>query len=104
MGVSAGLAVATDAEAWVAARVCGALEAVFASVAATRADTAALLERVAVDGRRPASRDLAALRPGLHRRLHHEELVSGIGFVAAATTPGTGPTTRRSSPRASPSA
>ncbi|MGW2463429.1 PDC sensor domain-containing protein [Streptomyces sp. NPDC001761] len=84
MGVSAGLATAvTHQEAWVAARVRGALEAVFTSVAATRADTAALLERVAAEGRRPASRDLAALRPGLHLRLDREELVSGAGFVAA---------------------
>ncbi|MEU6594065.1 hypothetical protein ABZ923_33460 [Streptomyces sp. NPDC046881] len=83
MGVSLGATVATDPETGVAAHVCGALEAVFAAVAATRADTAALLNRVAAEGRRPASRDLAALRPGLHLRLRHEELVSGVGFVAA---------------------
>ncbi|QTE02858.1 cache domain-containing protein [Streptomyces cyanogenus] len=83
MGVSPGATVATDPETWVAAQVGGALEAVFAAVAATRADTAALLNRVAAEGRRPASRDLAALRPGLHLRLRHEELVSGVGFVAA---------------------
>ncbi|MFF5532914.1 cache domain-containing protein [Streptomyces cinerochromogenes] len=87
MGVSTGLAtvatLATEPETWVAAQVCGALEAVFEAVAATRADTAALLHRVAAEGRRPVSRDLAALRPGLHLRLRHEELVSGVGFVAA---------------------
>ncbi|MGA5036929.1 PDC sensor domain-containing protein [Streptomyces capoamus] len=83
MGVSPGATVATDPETWVAARVGGALEAVFAAVAGIRADTAALLERVAAEGRRPASRDLAALRPGLHLRLRHGELVSGAGFVAA---------------------
>ncbi|WP_225823620.1 hypothetical protein [Streptomyces naphthomycinicus] len=83
MGVSPGLAtVATEPEAWVAAQVGGALEAVFETVAATRADTAAVLHRVAAEGRRPASRDLAALRPGLHLRLRHERLVSGVGFVA----------------------
>ncbi|MBL1086923.1 hypothetical protein JK359_34005 [Streptomyces actinomycinicus] len=84
MGVRPGLAtLATDPEAWVAAQVGGALEAVFEAVAATRAETAALLNRVAAAGRRPASADLAALRPGLHLRLAREELVSGAGFVAA---------------------
>ncbi|KOV96169.1 PDC sensor domain-containing protein [Streptomyces sp. NRRL B-3648] len=83
MGVCLGATVATDPETRVAAQVCGVLEAVFAAVAATRADTAALLRRVAAEGRRPASRDLAALRPGLHLRLRQEELVSGVGFVAA---------------------
>src|SRR4051812_37466642 len=53
----------TDAEARVASRVGGALEAVFEAVAATRADTTALLAKVAAQGRRPASADLAALRP-----------------------------------------
>ncbi|MFF7333084.1 cache domain-containing protein [Streptomyces sp. NPDC008150] len=67
----------------VAARVGGALEAVFEAVEATRADTAALLGRVAAEGRGPATADLAALRPGLHLRLMREELVSGAGFVAA---------------------
>ncbi|MFJ3669837.1 cache domain-containing protein [Streptomyces sp. NPDC090106] len=67
----------------VAARVRSALEAVFDAVAATGADTAALLRRVAAEGRRPATVDLAALRPGLHLRLAREELVSGVGFVAA---------------------
>ncbi|WP_030739293.1 cache domain-containing protein [Streptomyces sp. NRRL S-31] len=84
MGVSPGRAtVATEPETRVAAQVGGALEAVFEAVAATRADTAALLRRVAAEGRRPASRDLAALRPGLHLRLDRGELVSGVGFVVA---------------------
>jgi hypothetical protein len=67
----------------VAARVRSTLEAVFDAVSATRADTAALLARVAAAGRRPATVDLAALRPGLHDRLARDELVSGVGFVAA---------------------
>ncbi|MEU7057635.1 hypothetical protein [Streptomyces sp. NPDC046197] len=67
----------------VAARVGGALEAVFEAVAETRDDTAALLARVAAEGRHPATVDLAALRPGLHLRLARQELVSGVGFVAA---------------------
>ncbi|MHC3471447.1 cache domain-containing protein [Streptomyces sp. 7R007] len=71
------------AEEQVAARVGGALEAVFDAVAETRADTTALLARVAAQGRRPATADLAALRPGLHLRLARQELVSGVGFVAA---------------------
>ncbi|SEE06821.1 cache domain-containing protein [Streptomyces sp. Ag109_O5-10] len=71
------------AEEYVAARVGHALEAVFDAVAATRADTAALLARVADEGRRPVTADLAALRPGLHLRLARQELVSGVGFVAA---------------------
>ncbi|MFH7334205.1 cache domain-containing protein [Streptomyces sp. KHY 26] len=84
MGVSPGLAaLGTEPEPWVAAQIGGALEAVFEAVAATRADTAALLTRAATEGRRPASADLAALRPGLHRRLVRDELVSGVGFVAA---------------------
>ncbi|MFI9808548.1 cache domain-containing protein [Streptomyces sp. NPDC052301] len=84
MGVSPGLATLdTEAESWVAAQVGGALEAVFEAVAATRADTSALLHRVAAEERGPASADLAALRPGLHLRLAREELVSGVGFVAA---------------------
>ncbi|OIJ64480.1 hypothetical protein WN71_028805 [Streptomyces mangrovisoli] len=65
------------------ALVDGWLEAVFDAVAQTRADTAALLARVAAEGRRPATADLAALRPGLHLRLTRDELVSGVGFVAA---------------------
>ncbi|ANP52584.1 hypothetical protein J2Z21_000079 [Streptomyces griseochromogenes] len=72
----------TDAE-WVASQVGGTLETVFEAVAATRADTAALLARVAAQGRGPVSADLAALRPGLHQRLARQELVSGVGFVAA---------------------
>ena len=84
MGRSPGLATLdTEAEAWVAAQVGGALEAVFETVAATRAETEALLGRVVAQGRRPASADLAALRPGLHLHLTREELVSGVGFVAA---------------------
>ncbi|MDQ0765335.1 cache domain-containing protein [Streptomyces canus] len=67
----------------VAARVRSAVETVFDAVAATRADTTALLERVAAEGRRPATVDLAALRPGLHLRLARHGLVSGVGFVAA---------------------
>ncbi|MFF8401598.1 cache domain-containing protein [Streptomyces sp. NPDC014846] len=84
MGVSSGPAtLGTDTTTWVAAQVGGALEAVFDAVAATRADTAALLGRATADGRRPTSADLAALRPGLHLRLTREELVSGAGFVVA---------------------
>jgi hypothetical protein len=71
------------AEAAVAAQVRCTLEAVFDAVADTRTDTTALLTRVAVQGRRPATVDLAALRPGLHLRLTRQELVSGAGFVAA---------------------
>ncbi|MEU6091450.1 cache domain-containing protein [Streptomyces sp. NPDC047085] len=66
-----------------ATQVGGALEAVFDAVAATRADTTALLAKVTAEGRRPASADLAALRPGLHLRLTRQELVSGVGFVAS---------------------
>ncbi|MFF4799487.1 cache domain-containing protein [Streptomyces sp. NPDC001351] len=67
----------------VAAAVRSALESVFDAVAATRTDTAELLARAAAEGRRPATVDLAALRPGLHLRLACNELVSGVGFVAA---------------------
>ncbi|MEU8979442.1 cache domain-containing protein [Streptomyces sp. NPDC048309] len=70
-------------EAAVAAQVRRTLEAVFEAVAETRSDTAALLTRVTPRGRRPATVDLAALRPGLHLRLTRQELVSGVGFVAA---------------------
>ncbi|MEV5986704.1 cache domain-containing protein [Streptomyces sp. NPDC052051] len=70
-------------EAAVAAQVRSTLEAVFDAVARTRADVAALLARVAAQGRRPATADLAALRPGLHLHLARQELVSGVGFVAA---------------------
>ncbi|MER6566075.1 cache domain-containing protein [Streptomyces sp. NPDC001093] len=84
MGRSPGAATLdTEAEAWVAAQVGGALEAVFETVAAIRADTETLLGRVVAEGRRPASADLAALRPGLHVHLTRGELVSGVGFVAA---------------------
>ncbi|MGW0884785.1 cache domain-containing protein [Streptomyces sp. NPDC002671] len=91
MGWSPGLVAAaatpssrgTETEAWVAARIGGALEAVFETVSATRADTAALLAKAAALGRPPASADLAALRPGLHLRLSRHDLVSGVGFVAA---------------------
>ncbi|MEU6257121.1 cache domain-containing protein [Streptomyces sp. NPDC047043] len=76
-------AVGTAPEESVAAGVRSALESVFDAVAATRADTADLLARVAAEGRRPATVDLAALRPGLHLRLARHELVSGVGFVAA---------------------
>lgn len=82
----AGAAAATlDAtpEAAVAAQVRSTLEAVFEAVAETRTDTARLLARVAAQNRRPATVDLAALRPGLHLRLTRQELVSGAGFVAA---------------------
>ncbi|MFE4963522.1 hypothetical protein [Streptomyces sp. NPDC056660] len=71
------------AEEYAAERVGHVLEAVFDAVAQTRADTAALLTRVAAQGRRPVTADLAALRPGLHLRLLRQELVSGVGFVAA---------------------
>ncbi|MET9954268.1 cache domain-containing protein [Streptomyces sp. NPDC006339] len=90
-------------------RVRDTLEGVFAAVAATGAETAALLAAVASGGRRPVSADLAALRPGLHGRLADGAgpagaparagrrsgspgdrpaagfpgLVSGVGFVAA---------------------
>ncbi|MGR6968483.1 cache domain-containing protein [Streptomyces cynarae] len=67
----------------VAARVRGTLEAVFDTVAQVRADTTALLTRIGARGRRPATADLAALRPGLHLHLARQELVSGVGFVAA---------------------
>ncbi|NUP40837.1 MAG: hypothetical protein HOY76_28430 [Streptomyces sp.] len=67
----------------VAAAVRSALESVFDAVAATRTDTARLLAGVAAEGRRPATVDLAALRPGLHLRLARNGLVSGVGFVAA---------------------
>ncbi|WP_405867307.1 cache domain-containing protein [Streptomyces sp. NBC_00005] len=76
-------AVGTAPERSVAAGVRSALESVFDAVAATGADTAQLLDRVAAEGRRPATVDLAALRPGLHLRLARHELVSGVGFVAA---------------------
>ncbi|MFF6996287.1 cache domain-containing protein [Streptomyces sp. NPDC008313] len=67
----------------VAAQVRRTLEAVFDTVADTRAATTALLDRIAAGGRRPATADLAALRPGLHDQLRSRELVSGVGFVAA---------------------
>ncbi|MGP2440323.1 PDC sensor domain-containing protein [Streptomyces sp. JW3] len=71
------------AEESVTARVRSVLEAVFDAVAATGADTAALLSRVRARGRRPVTADLAALRPALHARLAGQPLVSGAGFVAA---------------------
>ncbi|MFF4018912.1 cache domain-containing protein [Streptomyces sp. NPDC001843] len=74
---------ACGAEEHVLAQVARWLEAVFDSVAETCADTAALLGRVAAEGHRPATADLAALRPGLHLRLTRDELVSGVGFIAA---------------------
>ncbi|MGW3498436.1 cache domain-containing protein [Streptomyces sp. NPDC001020] len=70
-------------EAAVAAQVRSTLEAVFDTVARTRADATALLRRLIAQGRRPMTADLAALRPGLHRHLIRQELVSGVGFVAA---------------------
>ncbi|KOV68719.1 cache domain-containing protein [Streptomyces sp. MMG1121] len=73
----------TDPQTWVATQVGDALEAVFEAVADIRAETEALLDRVAAGGRRPVSADLAALRPGLHRHLTCEDLVCGAGFVAA---------------------
>lgn len=76
-------AVGTAPEESVVAGVRSALESVFDAVAATRTDTDELLARVAAEGRRPATVDLAALRPGLHLRLAQGELVSGVGFVAA---------------------
>lgn len=66
-----------------AAQVRSTLESVFETVAHTRDDTTALLTRIAAEGRHPASADLAALRPGLHLRLARQELVSGVGFIAA---------------------
>ncbi|MFH8342443.1 cache domain-containing protein [Streptomyces sp. AM6-12] len=84
MGVSPELAApGTETELRVAARVGGALEAVFDAVAATRAEATALLARVSAEGRPAVSADLASLRPGLHQRLRCGELVSGAGFVAA---------------------
>ncbi|WP_370416447.1 hypothetical protein [Streptomyces fradiae] len=65
----------------VAERVRATLDGVFAAVAATGEETAALLVRAGAEGRRPLRDDLTALRPGLHARLGG--LVSGIGFVAA---------------------
>ncbi|MFF8601212.1 cache domain-containing protein [Streptomyces sp. NPDC015232] len=65
----------------VADRVRATLDGVFAAVAATGQETAALLAGAAAEGRRPGREDLAALRPRLHERLGG--LVSGIGFVAA---------------------
>ncbi|MFI2641846.1 cache domain-containing protein [Streptomyces sp. NPDC018610] len=59
------------------------LEAVFETVAEIRSDTAALLARVRAEGRSPVGADLAALRPALHLRLTRQELVSGVGFIAA---------------------
>ena len=81
MSTSPGLV--AEPEADVAARVRSALETVFGAVTETRADTTALLTRVAAQGRRPATADLAGLRPGLHTRLTRQDLVSGVGFVAA---------------------
>ncbi|MFE5296736.1 cache domain-containing protein [Streptomyces sp. NPDC056632] len=63
----------------VSERVRDTLEGVFAAVAATGADTEALL---CAAGGSPVTADLAALRPALHRRLADHPLVSGIGFVA----------------------
>ncbi|MFE1291732.1 cache domain-containing protein [Streptomyces sp. NPDC058751] len=79
----AGTTLDVSAEAAVAAQVRRTLEAVFDAVAEIRADATALLTRVAAEGRRPATVDLAALRPGLHLRLTRQELVSGAGFAAA---------------------
>ncbi|MFC3574045.1 cache domain-containing protein [Streptomyces yaanensis] len=81
MSQSPGLVALPEAD--VAGQVRSALETVFDAVAETRADTTALLTRVAGQGRRPATVDLARLRPGLHARLARQELVSGVGFVAA---------------------
>ncbi|MER8234278.1 cache domain-containing protein [Streptomyces sp. NPDC094049] len=64
-------------------RVGATLEAVFAVVAGTGDDTAALLSDAARTGRAPRSADLAPLRPGLRDRLGRHPLVSGVGFVAA---------------------
>ncbi|MFS4108077.1 hypothetical protein, partial [Streptomyces sp. PD-S100-1] len=75
--------VAGQAAGQVAEQVGRVLEAVFETVAEIRSDTAALLARVRAEGRRPVSADLAALRPGLHRRLARQELVSGVGFITA---------------------
>ncbi|MFF0754324.1 cache domain-containing protein [Streptomyces sp. NPDC004267] len=68
----------------VSVRVRETLDGVFAAVAATREDTAALLAGPAGGGApAPVVAALAALRPGLHERLGRHALVSGIGFVAA---------------------
>ncbi|MGV9245681.1 PDC sensor domain-containing protein [Streptomyces sp. NPDC003710] len=82
-GATVTLDKATEAD--VAARVRGTLEAVFDTVARVRADTTALLTRLAAQGRSPMTADLAVLRPGLHGDLSRQELVSGVGFV---TVPG----------------
>lgn len=71
------------AAADVAASVRDALEGVFDAVTETCTDTAALLASVTAAGGRPATADLAALRPGLRDRLTRPGLVSGAGFVAA---------------------
>ncbi|SCK48920.1 cache domain-containing protein [Streptomyces sp. WMMB 322] len=60
-----------------------ALECVFDAVNETRRDTLALLADAAAEHRRPATTDLAGLRPGLKKRLARLTLVSGAGFVAA---------------------
>ncbi|MCZ0982694.1 cache domain-containing protein [Streptomyces diastatochromogenes] len=74
---------AADTADEVVGRVRDALEEVFAVVAATGADTGALLAEASGSGREPVAADLAALRPGLHARLAGHPLVSGVGFVAA---------------------
>ena len=81
VGVAATLEAAPEAA--VARQVRSTLEAVFTTVAATRTATTTLLTRVAAQHRRPATVDLAALRPDLHHHLTHQELISGIGFVTA---------------------
>ncbi|MFF7777634.1 cache domain-containing protein [Streptomyces tanashiensis] len=73
----------TDPVDEVVRRVRDTLEEVFAAVAETGADTAALLAPVSGPGREPVAADLAGLRPGLRARLAGHPLVSGVGFVAA---------------------
>ncbi|MFJ4617029.1 cache domain-containing protein [Streptomyces sp. NPDC088812] len=59
------------------------VERVFGTVERTAAACTARLSAVASESRRPLSADLAVLRPDLHRRLVRDDLVSGLGFVAA---------------------
>jgi len=65
-------------------RVGETLEGVFATVAETAGQSAALLAELRSLGRRPVTADLARLGPALRERLaRHAGLVSGTGFVAA---------------------
>jgi hypothetical protein len=74
---------AVSSEAAAAAGVRDALECVFDAVAETRTDVERLLAGIDGQGGRPATDDLADLRPGLRERLARLGLMSGAGFVAA---------------------